>query len=97
MYGLSIDPVRLRQVEAGEELLRTLGIRGDLRVRHRGAEARIEVAPAEFVAVREHRATIGERLLALGFDRVTLDLAGYRRGSLLGGAEPELELLAGHT
>jgi PP-loop superfamily ATP-utilizing enzyme len=38
---------------------------------------------------------IAHRLLDLGFDRVTLDLGGYRRGSQLNGKEPDLELLAG--
>src|SRR2546427_7146985 len=42
-YGLSITPSRLTQVEKGEAFLRGLGIRGDLRVRHGGEVARIEV------------------------------------------------------
>jgi pyridinium-3,5-biscarboxylic acid mononucleotide sulfurtransferase len=94
MYGLSITPARLGQVERGEALLRSLGVRGDLRLRHRGSEACIEVLPGEIPAVREHRDEIGAALLELGFSRVTLDLAGYRRGSLLGAGEPWLELLA---
>jgi uncharacterized protein len=94
MYGLSITPERLHQVEKGEALLRALGVRGDLRVRHRGSEARIEVTPSEFLAVRENRGKIGDALLDLGFERVTLDLHGYRRGSLLSPEEPALELLA---
>ena len=92
-YGITVTPERLRQVEAGEELLRQLGVTGDLRVRHRGGEARLEVTPAEFQRVRHHRATIAARLLDLGFEQVTLDLDGYRRGSLLGSGEPRLELL----
>jgi len=55
---------------------------------------RIEVVPEEFPAVRRNRARIAEALLRLGFSRVTLDLGGYRRGSLLGGGAPALELLA---
>jgi uncharacterized protein len=94
MYGLEVTPSRLRQVEEGEDLLRDIGVRGDLRVRHRGREARIEVLPSEFARVREHGADIAHRLLDLGFDRITLDLGGYRRGSQLEGAEPQLELLA---
>ena len=35
-YGIAVTPIRLRQVEEGEDLLRTLGVTGDLRVRHRG-------------------------------------------------------------
>jgi len=94
MYGLEVTPSRLRQVEEGEVLLREFGVRGDLRVRHRGREARIEVLPSEFARVREHGADIAHRLLDLGFDQVTLDLVGYRRGSQLDGGEPQLELLA---
>ena len=92
-YGVEVTPARLRQVEAGEELLRALGVRGDLRVRHRGTEARLEVSPSQFGRVRQHRATIAARLLDLGFGQVTLDLDGYRRGSLLRDGTSRLELL----
>jgi uncharacterized protein len=94
MYGLSVTPARLRQVEAGERVLRSLGVQGDLRVRHRGEEARIEVAPSAFDLVRSHREHIARAFQALGFARVTLDLLGYRRGSLLGAGDPPLEVLA---
>ncbi|NIM48405.1 MAG: ATP-dependent sacrificial sulfur transferase LarE [Gemmatimonadales bacterium] len=97
MYGLSITARRLAQVEQGEALLRAVGVEGDLRVRHRAQEARIEVAPSQFGRVRARAGHIGERLLALGFDRVTLDLRGYRRGSLLEAGELALELLAERT
>ena len=94
MYGLEVTPRRVRQVEQGEAALRAAGVAGNLRVRHRGTEARIEVEPSQFAAVRRGRETIGRRLLDLGFDRVTLDLHGYRRGSQLEGALPDLETLA---
>ncbi|MBI2537715.1 MAG: ATP-dependent sacrificial sulfur transferase LarE [Gemmatimonadetes bacterium] len=94
MYGLSVTPRRLRQVEAGEELLRSLGVEGDLRVRHRGPEARIEVEPSQFNRVRAHRGRLVARFRELGFAQVTLDLLGYRRGSLLAAAAPKLEVLA---
>lgn len=97
VYGLSVTRERLRQVERGEELLRALGVQGDLRVRHWGDEARIEVAPSQFALIRRHADRIGRALLELGFERVTLDLRGYRRGSLLSGDRPELELLATRT
>lgn len=97
LYGLSVTPERLRQVEQGEAALRAVGVEGDLRVRHRGREARIEVPESQFRLVRRHREAIGERLLALGFDRVTLDLRGYRRGSLLAPSEVPLELLSERT
>jgi uncharacterized protein len=91
-YGLAVTPARLAQVEAAEAALRAAGVTGDLRVRHRGDEARIEVDPAGIPRVRAQRATLVGRLAALGFRRITLDLAGYRRGSSLG-SPAEVEIL----
>ncbi len=82
-YGISITPERLRQVEEGEAYLRALGVSGDLRVRHHGEGARIEVAPSEFPVVRGAWTTIHSFFLRLGFTSVELDPHGYRRGSLL--------------
>jgi uncharacterized protein len=73
----------LRQVEDGEAFLRGLGVAGDLRVRHHGALARIEVAPAEMDRVRGTWPEIEDRFRSLGFSRVELDPEGYRRGRLL--------------
>ena len=97
MYGLDVRPERVRQVEACEALLGELGIEGDLRVRHRGHEARIEVVPSQFDRVRAHRARITSRFRQEGFDRVTLDLLGYRRGSLLTLADERVEALTDST
>ena len=94
LYGVTVTPERLRQVEAAEAVLREVGVTGDVRVRHRGGEARIEVEPDHFGRVRAHGPVIAGRLHALGFARVTLDLMGYRRGSLLRGGDGVLELLA---
>jgi uncharacterized protein len=93
LYGIGVTPERLRQVEAAETVLREVGVTGDLRVRHRGGEARIEVEPAQFPRVRAAGPAIAQRLRGLGFGRVTLDLAGYRRGSLLRDAPAALEPL----
>ncbi len=93
-YGLRVTEPRLQQVEQAEALLRALGVAGDLRVRHHGDEARIEVAVSELDRIRRDGRRIGSRFFALGFDRVTIDLDGYRRGSQLAEAEPRLELLA---
>lgn len=82
-YGLTITPSRLQQVEAAEAYLRSLGVTGDLRVRHRGDRARIEVAPAWIVWLTERVGPITERLVALGFPAVEIDPLGYRRGSLI--------------
>lgn len=93
LYGVTVTPERLSQVEDGETFLRGLGITGDLRVRHRGDEARIEVATTEFSKVRGAASSIAAEFSRLGFATVTLDLAGYRRGSLLTEATPDLEPL----
>ncbi|HEX5387957.1 MAG TPA: ATP-dependent sacrificial sulfur transferase LarE [Gemmatimonadales bacterium] len=83
VYGLEVTPARLSQVERGEAYLRSLGVTGDVRVRHHGLVARLEVG-------REHHGWLGERwasvsaaFAALGFGGVELDPRGYRRGSLL--------------
>jgi uncharacterized protein len=95
LYGLEVNPQRLSQVEQGEAFIRSLGVTGDLRVRHRGDEARIEAAPSQFAAIRGERSAIVARFADLGFTKVTLDLAGYRRGSLLSNNESLLEYLMG--
>lgn len=82
-YGLEVTPERLRQVELGEAFLRSLGVGGDLRVRHHGALARIEVNSEEMPVVREVWPAVATRFAALGFERVELDPDGYRRGGLL--------------
>jgi uncharacterized protein len=82
-YGLSITPTRLKQVEAGEAYLRAEGVTGDLRVRHTGTAARIEVDPAAIALVEARIETIRGRFLELGFTTVEVDPRGYRRGSLL--------------
>ena len=51
-YGLAVTPNRVDQVARGERYLRTLGVGGDLRVRHHGGEARIEVHDSEFDRLR---------------------------------------------
>ena len=83
LYGLEITPERLRQVEQGEGYLRSLGVGGDLRVRHHGEKARLEVAPAEMDRLRANWDTITAVFAGLGFAEVELDPAGYRRGGLL--------------
>jgi uncharacterized protein len=82
-YGLEITAERLRQVERGESFLRSLGICGDLRVRHHGEKARLEVAPDQMERARAQWDAIDAEFSALGFDVVELDPNGYRRGGLL--------------
>ncbi len=82
-YGLEVTPERLRQVEAAEAFIRTVGVSGDLRVRHRGDEASIEVTVQMHSTVEARWEEITCALQQLGFLRVGLDPRGYRRGALL--------------
>jgi len=82
-YGVEVTPERLRQVEDAETFLRSIGVGGDLRVRHLGDTASIEVDSVAMVLVDSLWPSVVETLLALGFSRVHLDPEGYRRGSLL--------------
>jgi uncharacterized protein len=82
-YGLEITSERLRQVEEGEAFLRSLGVTGDLRVRHHGTKARLEVTPDQMDRLRAQWSSIDAEFSNLGFDEVELDPAGYRRGALL--------------
>lgn len=80
-HGTPVSPERLRQVEAAEEVLAGVGI-VQYRVRHHGEIARIEVAEADMDAVVAAGPRIVSELRRIGFQHVTLDLAGYQRGSL---------------
>jgi uncharacterized protein len=82
-YGTEVTPERLRQVEEGEERLRALGFQ-QVRLRHHGPLARIEVAPAELPRALdpEMARRIARAIKPLGFRWVSLDLEGYRTGSL---------------
>src|SRR5213078_3798540 len=82
-YGIAITPGRLAQVEQGEAYLRQLGVTGDLRLRHHGERARIEVEPPWIPWLAKRLAEVERRLGELGFASVELDPRGYRRGSLL--------------
>ena len=80
-YGLNITPQILDQIEASENILHDLGYR-QVRVRHHGKLARIEVDPAERGRLIEQADEINQQLREIGFNFVTIDLSGYRRGSL---------------
>lgn len=82
-YGEPITPERLRRISGAEHVLRALGFEGT-RVRDYGDLARIEVQPADFerAASWPLRRGIVEPLRDLGYRYVTLDLAGYRSGSM---------------
>jgi uncharacterized protein len=80
-YGLEITERRLRQVEKAEEVIRGLGL-VEFRVRHHDTIARIEVHQEDFEMVLANRSRIVEKLQQLGFKYVTVDLQGFRSGSL---------------
>lgn len=82
-YGLGITRSRLEQVERGEAFLRELGVTGDLRVRHLGEVARVEVEPSWIPWIKARHAAVTAHLATLGFAQVEIDPRGYRRGSLL--------------
>lgn len=80
-YGFSISIPVLSQIERAEQVLRRLGFT-QLRVRHHDQIARIEVPPEDFPRVLEQREAIERGLRELGYRYVTLDLKGFRSGSL---------------
>lgn len=82
-YGETLTVEKLRAVEKAEELLHTLGIR-QCRVRVHGKTARIEVPPADFPSIlpEENRRRIVSALKDCGFSYVSLDLEGFRSGSM---------------
>ncbi len=88
-YGLEITPGRLRQVERGEAYLRSIGVEGDLRVRHLGHVARVEVRLEQMDDVRSRWQAVERYFAGLGFASVELDPAGYRRGRMLTLLEPQ--------
>jgi len=80
-YGQEITPEKLSQVARAEEYLRREGFL-QVRVRHHGEIARLEVGPEELERAFAMREEISAELLDAGFLYVTLDLAGYKPGSL---------------
>jgi len=80
-YGTPVTVGRLRTVAAAESALRGLGF-SELRVRHYGDTARIELPLAELPAVVERREQIVAAVRAAGYRYVTLDLEGLRSGNL---------------
>jgi pyridinium-3,5-biscarboxylic acid mononucleotide sulfurtransferase len=80
-YGTKITKERLKQVEAAEEYLFSLGIKQS-RVRYHDHIARIEVASDDFPTIISHEKQIIKHFKTLGFTYITLDLEGYRTGSL---------------
>ena len=80
-YGEAITVQKLQVIAAAERVLHELGFR-QCRVRHHGSVARVEVESGDLGRAVEARETIALRLRALGFTYVTLDLEGFRSGSM---------------
>lgn len=82
-YGLEISQQRLEQIEKAEDFLRTLGL-VEFRVRHHDTIARIEAHPRDFkkLSAEPNRSKIIRKLKSLGFKYVTIDLQGFRSGSM---------------
>ncbi len=82
-YGTRITQQLLTTIQSAEDIVRGLGIR-QVRVRHQGDTARIEIMPEDFAALTadDARRRIVSALKALGYTYVCLDLQGYRTGSM---------------
>lgn len=82
-YGEEITPSKLARIEAAETALHALGFR-ECRVRHHDSLARIEVPPADIARLLSDdvRVRIERRLRELGYRYVTVDLRGFRSGSM---------------
>lgn len=79
-HGTPISLRALTQVDRAETFLRKLGV-GQVRVRHHGETALIEVEPRDFPLVRLKESEINAHLGTLGFTEVVVDPAGYRTGN----------------
>lgn len=80
-YGAELDYELLKRIEEGEVYLRTR-ITGNIRLRVHGETARIELDDSQMPQAIEYRKEICNRLKELGFTYVTLDLEGFRSGSM---------------
>jgi pyridinium-3,5-biscarboxylic acid mononucleotide sulfurtransferase len=83
-YGSEITAEKLKQIDEGEIFVRDLGICQQVRVRHHGTVARLEVTPeaVDRFLEAETRKRIADYFKKLGFQFVALDLEGYSMGSL---------------
>lgn len=77
--GMKIRPEILKKVDEGEEILHSLGL-SQVRLRHHGDLARVEVGAGDMENCFNNRKKVCEVLLKLGYKFITLDLGGYRTG-----------------
>jgi uncharacterized protein len=80
-HGTQVTVAALRQIEAAEAALKNIGFR-QVRVRHHGDVARIEVEPPEIARLVDERDRVVELVRAAGYKFVSVDLEGYSTGSL---------------
>ncbi|MBZ5752073.1 ATP-dependent sacrificial sulfur transferase LarE [Metabacillus rhizolycopersici] len=80
-YGTKLDKHNIEQVDQAEKFMTKLGF-NMVRVRYHGEVARIEVAKEEIADLLDHRDQINLKLTSLGFKYVSVDLLGYRTGSM---------------
>lgn len=80
-FGMEVTPHKLAQIEAAESALRSLGFR-QCRVRHHGQVARVEIESSQMDLAFARRMEMARVLKAAGFLYVSLDLEGFRSGSL---------------
>ncbi len=80
-YGTKLDKQKISQVDQAEQFIMKLGF-DMVRVRHHDNMARVEVKPEDMKAFMEHSDKIQMKLTSLGFSYVSLDLRGYRTGSM---------------
>ena len=80
-YGTQITKKHLEQIEKSENIIKKLGIK-QLRIRHHGTTAIIEVLKKDIPILLKHSKKITRKLKQLGFTYITIDLEGYRQGSL---------------
>jgi uncharacterized protein len=83
-YGTPVTVTRLRRVEQAEAALRALGVTGDLRVRHFGERARVELGAVELRrwSAPEMRSAFENAVKSAGYETVELDPRGFRSGAL---------------
>lgn len=80
-YRIRISPAILARIEQGERFLRGLGFR-EVRLRHHNGLCRIEVSRKEIPRMIKRYDIVCRRLKGLGYKLVTLDLEGYRSGTM---------------
>lgn len=80
-YGTKLDKQKVNQVNQAELYLKSIGF-DEVRVRYHENVARIEVAPAKINELIMKREEVQQKIISLGFDYVSVDLRGYRTGSM---------------